>query len=266
MWNRWIVLLVLMPLLTPSLHAGLLFGRKKDKPDPRQRVPELILQLKTDQDADKRSRAAEELRNYDLAQFPEIVPALIDAVQNDKKPGVRVDALQSLAKLRPVSQAAGEALEAAQAKDPSMRVRLQARSALLQYHWAGYRSAKKADVSPSSPTTSREPPLATPDRLPPPVNTRREAPRLLPTPAVSPYGARPLAAPPAVTTQEPPLAPPPAEAPPIQLTPTPAAPPVAPAAPPVAPAAPPAAAGSPVAPSTAPPAAPSGTGQGPELP
>ena len=72
------VLLLLIPLLTPSLQAGFIFGRKKDKIDPKQRVPELVQILKTDKDADKRSKAAEELRNFDPAQFPEILPALID--------------------------------------------------------------------------------------------------------------------------------------------------------------------------------------------
>ncbi len=52
---RMLILLVLIPALTPSVHAGILFGRKKEKPDPKQRVPELVMILKTDKDSDKRS-------------------------------------------------------------------------------------------------------------------------------------------------------------------------------------------------------------------
>src|SRR5947209_9729198 len=98
---RLLILLMMALLLAPPLHAGILFGRKKEKIDPKQRVPELVSILKSDKDADKRSKAAEELRSYDPAQFPEIIPALIDALQNDPIPVVRVDAAQSLGKLRP---------------------------------------------------------------------------------------------------------------------------------------------------------------------
>src|SRR5205085_8876672 len=112
-----------------------------------------------DGDENKRARAAEELRQYDPAAFPDIVPVLIDVLVNDKKPAVRAEAAQSLGKLRPVSQQAGQALEYALTKDPSMRVRLQARSALMQYHWSGYRSASKKDAPPP-PLESKEPPPA----------------------------------------------------------------------------------------------------------
>src|SRR5262249_24186660 len=119
--------------------AGIIFGRKgKKPPTPAERVPELIVTVKTDRDENKRAKAAEELRQYDPAAFKDIVPVLIDVLLNDKKPAVRAEAAQSLGKLRPVSQQAGMALEQALAKGPSMRVRLQARSSLLQYHWAGY--------------------------------------------------------------------------------------------------------------------------------
>jgi hypothetical protein len=256
MRNRLFILLVLIPVLTPSLHAGILFGRKKDKPDPKQRVPELIMILKTDKDADKRSHAAVELRTYDSSQFPEIVPALIDALQNDPKPGVRVEAVQSLGKIRPVSQVVGETLEQALAKDASMRVRLQARSTLLQYHWAGYRSGKKADVPPLNPT--REPAPVDSHKYPPPIDTTAPPkPSLIPRLFTSPFGSKPAPTPgtsgsgspalppgvntpgspvpPNVTTKEPPLATP--VAPPPQLNtpgsptpmPMPAGPPAAPA-------------------------------------
>jgi hypothetical protein len=253
---RLFVLLVLIPVLNPPVHAGIIFGRKKEKPDPKQRVPELVTILKSDKDADKRSHAADELRTFDLAQFPEIVPALIDALQNDPKPAVRVEAVQSLGKLRPVSQVVGEALEQALAKDASMRVRLQARSTLLQYHWAGYRSAKKPDMPPLNPT--HDPGPIESRKYPPPVDTTTSKPPKLPRFFTSPFGSKqaptPAAnapgspaptpgakapgspAPPNVTTKEPPLAPP--VAPPPQLKPSqPPAPMPMPAGPPTKPAA-----------------------------
>ena len=82
---------------------------------------------------------------------------LIDVLRNDPKPGVRSEAAQSLSKLRPVSQPAGHALEQAMQNDASMRVRLQARSALLMYHWAGFHTTKLQDA-PLLQT--KEPPLA----------------------------------------------------------------------------------------------------------
>jgi hypothetical protein len=211
---RVTLILLLSTLVAVPAQAGIIFGRKKDKPDPKQRVPELVNILKTDKDADKRSRAAEELRTYDPAAFPEIIPALIEALQNDRKIGVRIDAVHSLAKLRPVSSVVGEALEQAVAKDSSMRVRLQARSALLQYHWAGYRS-KKNEVPPLN--TSREPPLAGSDAYPPAISTRRSppppaeskpsnAPPLRPVPVpVPPPPTKPITPPPPPANEGPDL-------------------------------------------------------------
>ena len=144
---------ILLALLTAGPASAGLFG-KKTKPTPSEHVPELINTLKTDGDEHKRCSAAEELRQYDPQQFPDMIPALIDAVLNDKKPAVRAEAAQSLGKLRPVTPAAGAALEQALAKDGSMRVRLQARSSLLQYRWAGY-SPKPANEPPPQ---SKEPP------------------------------------------------------------------------------------------------------------
>ena len=144
-------------------------------------------------------RAAEELKNYDPLLFPEIVPALVSALQNDAKSNVRIEAVQSLGKIRPVNQTAGEALERALAGDAAMRVRLQARSTLMQYHWAGYRNGKSNDVPPLVPTkdvpkggeklppaiqtttgfpTSKEPPLAPVEPIP--------APQLRPVPVPTP--------------------------------------------------------------------------------
>jgi hypothetical protein len=189
MSKRWLVIaflaVPLVAMLAEPSRAGIIFGRKKDKIDPTTRVPALIATLKNDKDADHRSNAAVELRTYDPMAFPDIVPALVSALQNDAKSGVRIEAALSLGKLRPVNQAAGEALERAVSTDPAMRVRLQARSTLMQYHWAGYRNGKASDIPPLAPAKDA---LKGGETLPPAVQTT-------PTPSRFP------------STNEPPLAP-----------------------------------------------------------
>jgi hypothetical protein len=185
--------------------AGLFFNKKKQKPPPNERVPELIATMKNDGDENHRQSAAEELRQFDPKAFPAIVPSLIEALLMDKKPAVRAEAAQSLGKLRPISPEAGPALEQALHNDPSMRVRLQSRSALIQLHLSGYHSGK--DTPPV------EPPAKDPPGMPPPVNTSaKPRPRIVPEP-VSP--------PPRPTTQEPPLAPLANPSPPPATPPTP---------------------------------------------
>ena len=189
MSKRWLLIAFLAVPLAAMLagpgRAGIIFGRKKEKIDPKMRVPTLIATLKNDKDADHRSNAAVELRNFDPMAYPDILPALVSALQNDAKSGVRIEAALSLGKLRPVNQTAGEALERAVSADPAMRVRLQARSTLMQYHWAGYRNGKASDVPPLAP--AKDGPKGG-ETLPPAVQTT-------PTPSRFP------------STTEPPLAP-----------------------------------------------------------
>jgi hypothetical protein len=194
---RLLLVLLLVPTLAGPVRAGIIFGKKGKKPTPAERVPELLTTLKSDGDENKRARAAEELRQYDPNAFPDILPVLIDVLVNDQKPAVRAEAAQSLGKLRPISQQAGQALEYALTRDPSMRVRLQARSSLMQYHWAGYRgSAAKKDGAPLIQTG--EPPLAgsEPQGPPPIINTTAPAPAPSPPARPGPQPA-PLPLPPA---------------------------------------------------------------------
>jgi hypothetical protein len=104
-------MLLALPLLAtlPALaSAGLFFGKKAPKPDPATRVPELIVTVKTDGDENKRAEAAEELRQYDPAAQPDIVPVLIDVLLHDAKPSVRAEAAQSRASsARSTSRPAG---------------------------------------------------------------------------------------------------------------------------------------------------------------
>lgn len=147
--NRHLIFLTLLltSLVARPVTAGVLFNRQP-KPNPAERVPTLVTTLKTDANEHQRHAAAEELRQYDSAAFPEMVQALIEALQRDLRSSVRAEAAQTLGKLRPVSQQVGNALEQAAANDSSMRVRLQARSALWSYHFAGYRSSTKTDAPP----------------------------------------------------------------------------------------------------------------------
>jgi hypothetical protein len=207
---RFFLVVPLALALGVPARAGIIFGKHANKPTPAERVPELIITVKTDKDESKREAAAEELRQYNTKDFPDIVPILIDVLLHDPKPGVRAEAAESLGKIRPVSQDAGWALEKALADDGSMRVRLQARSSLMQYHWAGYHGTKTDGPSIQTP----EPPLA-------PLNGKAPAPAPVPARPVSqskpvppmkdtppPLGARPLpsgtAEPPLIVPAEPP--------------------------------------------------------------
>jgi HEAT repeats len=156
---QWLLVVLALPACALPAQAQIFF--KKARPAPAQRVPELILTLKTETDERKRATAAEELREYDAKTFTEIVPVLIDVLHNDKKTNVRMEALNSLYRVRPVSQPAGQAIEYAASSDESLRVRLQAKTALLKYHLAGYSSSNKNEPSVFQPTT-QEPPLADP--------------------------------------------------------------------------------------------------------
>src|SRR5262249_1078829 len=130
-YSRFLLALWILACVAFPLRAGIIFGRHA-KTNPAEPVPQLIAMVNSKPAEDKRAAAAKELRDYDPATYPELVPVLIDVVQHDEKPSVRAEAAQSLGKLRPVSQDAGYALEQA-TKDSSIRVRLQARTSLMSY-------------------------------------------------------------------------------------------------------------------------------------
>ena len=215
--KRLRALLLLIALPTCAVPAQAQFFHKRARPIPAQRVPELILILKTETDERKRFQAAEELREYDARTFSEIVPVLADVARSDRRTGVRVEALNSLARLRPISQPAGQAMERAAASDESLRVRLHAKSLLLKYHLAGYSSSGRTEPSVAQPTM-QEPPLAepvAPPTIPAVAIPPGTMPKIVPTvgtPATSRPGLdlpRPLppgaALPPGVTAPPPPI-------------------------------------------------------------
>jgi hypothetical protein len=171
---RFLLVGVALVMSLTSVQAGIFFNRKP-KANPSERVPQLVYTLTSEQDEAKRAAAAEELRNFDGTTYPEIISALADAAMKDPQINVRLQAVQSLAKIRPVSQRAGWALEQVVAKDPSPRVQLQARGALLQYRMSGYHGTGGVEPPPPSRMIkTEEPPLAPPDN---------EAGRPSPTPA-----------------------------------------------------------------------------------
>lgn len=86
--------------------------------------------------------AVDDLRLVEGPTQPIAVAALMETLKSDRKAGVRAEAAVALSKMRPIRQEVGMALENTISKDSSMRVRIQARSALLQYNLAGYRSAQ----------------------------------------------------------------------------------------------------------------------------
>src|SRR5689334_10534847 len=94
-----VVPVVFWTMLSSQPASAGIFSSKKPKPPPAEYVPELIRVLRTDGDEHKRSNAAQELRQFDPGQFPDMVPALIEATLHDQKPAVRADAAQSLGKL-----------------------------------------------------------------------------------------------------------------------------------------------------------------------
>ena len=83
--------LFLVPVVALSLavpaQAGLF--KRAAKPDPAVHVPALIETLKSDKDERARAAAAGELDEYDAKAFPEILPALTDALKTDPSSTVR---------------------------------------------------------------------------------------------------------------------------------------------------------------------------------
>jgi hypothetical protein len=172
--------------------AGILFNRQP-KSNPVERVSQLLATLRADKAERRREAAARDLRAFDAAASPELVPALIEALQHDASADVRLEAAQTLGRLRPVTQQAAWALEEAVARDASLRVRLQARSLLLQYRLSGYRSQGQAEEPAAGPRT--QPGASAPTPLPAPAaavtRSRKRAPIVVPRETAPP----PLASP-----------------------------------------------------------------------
>lgn len=132
-------LLVLVSTSLP-VHAQGILNILKRRPEPAPKVPELIHQLQGSDQARSRSTAANDLRQYDAKQFPEVIRALIHSLEHDVNPSVRAEAAQALGRTHPITQAAGQALERAASKDSVWRVRMQAWSSLKGIQIQGWRN------------------------------------------------------------------------------------------------------------------------------
>jgi hypothetical protein len=149
-----------MPLLILIAFAST--GRagpfsRKPKPDPVEHVPALIKTLESDADERKRENAAVDLRDYDSRTFPAILPALIESLKNDPSHAVRHEAVNTIGKIRPITQEAGFAIEQAAANDHSFRVRAAAKATLAQWIIFGHRPTPTPELN-----QTEEPPLAQP--------------------------------------------------------------------------------------------------------
>src|SRR5260370_38518322 len=100
----------------------------------------------------------------------------MDVLEKGKKRKGRMEVLNGLHRGRPVSQPAGQAIEHAASSDEALRVRLQAKTALLKYHLAGYSSSNKNEPSVLHPT-HQAPPPADPASPPVPASGFPPAPR-----------------------------------------------------------------------------------------
>lgn len=174
--------------------AGFFFKRSS-RPEPAVYVPALVQTLRTDKDERAREFAASQLKDYDAKAFPDILPALSEALMNDPCVAVRVEAATSIGKIRPISTQAGYALEQAVANDKSPLVRLAAQTALLKYKVLGFFSGKQ-DLA----LQTAEPPLAASTQ---PTGTGNTV--LRPTPAPPPDAGPAL--PPAVPSSAAPAGP-----------------------------------------------------------
>ena len=162
----WTTLILLPSIAVPVQAQGIfgIFGRKTTPRGPAaQRVPELIMTLKTDSDERRRANAAEELGQFDAATYAEITPVLVEALLNDPRPGVRMEAGSALGALRPASQAAANALDKSASNDDNWRVRIHSKGIGLKYRWAGIPS--QGNSSPAKSIRTEEPPLFEPQGI-----------------------------------------------------------------------------------------------------
>lgn len=232
----------LLPAPAPAIDFGLGLFKKKDKGSEAAPAKPAgpVATLRADPDEGRRKTAAEFARSLDPRANPDLIPALVQALQNDPSPAVRGASADSIGRLKPVQPLAGAALESAQLNDPSPLVREASRNALWQYHLNGYRTppaAESAAPTPEPPLALKapEPPAAAPkpSKAPvpaqltsqpkgpaplmsstPPVNIPRPMPAVTPnpTPAIPVPVVPPAPAVPAFAVPATPSAPPPGPA------------------------------------------------------
>src|SRR5262245_32918027 len=152
-----------------SAQAGSIFNWPKKS--PADQVVELTKTLRTDADERHRVSAAGDLSKFDARAHPTAVTTLIESTLKDPSAAVRVEAAQALGRARPISAQAAYALEYSLANDASTRVREAAKSALWQYHVAGYRGNTPAPQTSEPNLATRQPAQSTPARQAPRATT-----------------------------------------------------------------------------------------------
>lgn len=155
-WYKFLLVAMIIAATSLPAPATGIFGSRKHAGNPAQQVQQLILTLQTSTDSVRRTDAAEDLREFDTVEFPQIIPVLVNALKTDKSIQVRIEAARSLGKIRPLTKMAGDALSDAASNDPALRVRWQARTSLAFYTVAGVNPHNHAPNG-STPT----PPKAT---------------------------------------------------------------------------------------------------------
>jgi len=160
-WIRLVLVVAVLPSLAVPSSAGIFFNRKSRQQNQGDKVQALIQTARSDRSERRREAAVEELREYDPNMYPEIIPLLIEKVQNDPSSDVRQEAAASLGKLRVATPQANMALQQAQSNDSSRSVRKEAKKWLANI---------KNQIMPNEQgngqgnpvVTTEEPPLAGP--------------------------------------------------------------------------------------------------------
>ena len=205
LFYRYLMVPLLLAIFVSDGNANPFFKRTP-KPEAEQYVPVLIKTLKSDPDEKKRAVAAELLREFDVKAFPDILPALIDALKDDTSSAVRLEALKSIGRQHPITQPMIFAVQNAK-NDPSKQVRSATKDIAIRWLFHGIRLGNPlppnfqteepplADQLPSPKKSSRAKESSTPaapqeEMTPEPI---RPTPPLMPTPgSAKPIGPRPL--------------------------------------------------------------------------
>jgi hypothetical protein len=197
--HHGISFILLLGLSVGICHASDKGQRAKDKANtaaPTNRVDQLLHTLQEDRKEEQRAKAAEDLLDFSSQEFPEIVPALINALVRDNSASVRKAVVKTLADVKPPTHEIKDALEQAAKQDKSWSVRQSAR-------WASWRYKPKDEMpakrEPSRQLTSKPAPSGKmaleENNVKAPANEQaiKELPKLIapPLPSVPPEIASP---------------------------------------------------------------------------
>ncbi|MFN4258649.1 MAG: HEAT repeat domain-containing protein [Gemmataceae bacterium] len=210
-WHHsFFVLLIWATALEPA-SAGIIFNRQNNQ-QGSSNGPKIFRLFKGKNNEPPPNQHHQPTNSmYPHQPAPAVQPngmdGMVQTLQHSPDAEQRYHAAVQLGKMRPFPPAVSAVLQQAANNDSSMKVRVAAKTALMQQQINGFINDKMQQVPrvnpptmPRQPTT-QEPPLAEP--LPAPPASPAPPPRLVPqpAPAVPPSWRGP-------TTTEPPLAPP----------------------------------------------------------